>query len=158
MLIINKYVTFSIKPSKVQHVYSILILRPTVYWMFFVAFSQSGILVIAVHPSLAATVVCQAKARLLVSREDFGLRFWEVNYGITSKVSREKGVGKAGLAPNASSGLCQLSLQGRQSYSLLTKNNSILVSQEHLAPFPSGHCVLPLSFQSCSSPLININK
>lgn len=153
MLIINKYVTFSIKPSKVRHVYSILMLRPVVYWTFFVAFPQNGILAIAVYPSLAATVICQAKAGPVVSREGFGLHFWEVNDRITSKVSREKGVGTVWLAANASPGLCLLSLQRRWNYSLWTKNNSILVSQEHLAPFRSGYCILPLSLQSCSIPL-----
>lgn len=73
MLIINKYVPFSIKPSKVQHVYSILTPRPMVYGLFLVAFSQNRILAIAVYPSLTATATCQAKAGFGVSGEDFSL-------------------------------------------------------------------------------------
>lgn len=38
------------------------------------------------------------------------------------------------------------------------QKNSVLDLQEHLAPFPSGHCILPLSFQPCSFLLIHVNK
>lgn len=146
MLIINKYVIFSIKPAKVQHVYSILMLCPMLYRIFFVASRQNRILTVAAYPSLAPTGICQVKARLPISREAFGLHFWEVTYRITSKGSREKGVGEAWLAPNASSALCQRLHPESAGASL--SSLSLLQWVLHTT----------FSFQPCSFPLININS
>lgn len=73
MLIINKNVRFSIKLSRLRRVCSILVLQSLVYWIFFVAFSQNRTIITAVCASLAAPIVCHAKAGLVVPRRCFAL-------------------------------------------------------------------------------------
>lgn len=148
----NKYVTFSIRTSKVWHAHSIWMLCPMVYWLFLVAFSQNRTLASAGHPSLATTVVRQAEEALLFQEKTLA---WAVNYGITSKGERS-GQSVTCTKCFLRSFVCHL-FKGNGVIHYWQKN-SVLDLQEHLAPFPSGHCILPLSFQPCSFLLIYTNK
>lgn len=114
----NKYVTFSIRTSKVWHAHSIWMLCPMVYWLFLVAFSQNRTLASAGHPSLATTVVRQAEEALLFQEKTLA---WAVNYGITSKSAGRKEWAKRDLHQVFPQEFCLPSLQGKRSYSLLTK-------------------------------------
>lgn len=156
MLIINKNVRFSIKLSRLGYVCSILVLQSLVYWIFFVAFSQNRTIITAVCASLAATIVCHAKAGLVVPRRCFALR----SRG-SCRVSKQPQL--AGRKEQAKRDLSQMLPQDPECH--LFKGNrvphcqqrtiSILVVQDHLTPSPRRNCIWPLSFQSCSFVLIN---
>lgn len=116
MLIINKNVRFSIKLSRLWRVCSILVLQSLVYWIFFVAFSQNRTIITAVCASLAAPIVCHAKAGLVVPRRCFALRSrGSCRVSKQPQLAGKKGAGKAWPEPDSSPGPWVSSLQRKQS-------------------------------------------
>lgn len=142
MLIINKYIMLSIKDSKIQHTYSILMLRHMTYWTFFLQLlNKDSASTTTTYPGLSATwcsFVRQSQS-------------WCLQQKTLVRISERLIIGSQSQQGERYGGslACTECFLGTLSVSISREVKFTIAN----APFPNGN--LPLPFRPHYCPLIN---